>query len=60
MMGGFSIDFGAAQAYHRIEGFSDRSGLTLPTDWVTYAGPQLQVIGYHALVDVDLKFAFEE
>jgi len=59
-LGGFSIDFGGAQAYHRIEGFSDASGLVLPTDWVTYAGPQLQVIGYHVLVDVDLNVEFEE
>ena len=60
MLGGFSIDFGSAQAFHRIEGLSETSGLVLPADWITYAGPQLQIIGYHSMVDVDLNLEFDE
>ena len=60
LLGGFTIDFGSAKAFHRIDALDDSSGLLLPSDWVTYAGPQLQIIGYHVLVDVDLNGAFDE
>ena len=59
-LGGFSIDFGQARAWHRIDTFHEVDGLLLPTDWVTYAGPQKQIIGYHVVADVDLGYKFDQ
>lgn len=56
---GFSIDFGQARAWHRIDSYQDVNGLRLPADWVTYAGPQKQIIGYHVVSDIDLDYAFD-
>ncbi len=60
IMEGFSVDFAQGKAFHVIRGYTDADGLMVPSDWETFAGPQLQRIGIHAVVDASLQAPWDE
>ena len=60
VMAGFALSFGERQgAIHRVRRYAEVDGLKLPSSWVTYAGPEQRIIGYHALLDVTLDAEFD-